>query len=506
MLKYRESGGVFDAFSRNHTLPYSTIALQEMNLCYHYPPVYWQCAVLTVNAQATEEDNAKSTNYGKIATAISNIQGQGVKVALPEVNSASFGFRPDASNNRIVFGLKAINAIGDDIVTQIIANRPYESLLDFCEKNANLGAKTVIYLIKAGSFDSVENRPRFDIMEDYVRWKVAHDIQPKTSLDMKNFASAVTLGILPSQFNFQYRINQFRAYIFDRSFQVDNALLSAYKLPKNNLFALDASANVFFENELIRFFKEGLPSDKGAMFTYIGDQTVVYKNKFEKWYKEQIEGMGQWLSSPQTLEIFNKAAADQAASEIRDKYCLGTIPDWEMDSLSFYYTAHALAHINASDYGVTQFSDIPEDPVVIGSNTKKVRNLATGEIKETVWDKFELYRICGTVLDKNKNKHSITLLTTDGVVTVKFYAGAFTNYDKQISEKDAASGKKSLIEKSWFTRGNKLLLTGIRRGETFFPKTYFDSIYKHSVCLITDVLPGGSLELQYERTESQDVI
>ena len=73
--------------------------------------------------------------------------------------------------------------------------------------------------------------------------------------------------------------------------------------------------------------------------------------------------------------------------------------------------------------------------------------------------------------NKDKNKNMVTLLTPTGVVTIKIWKNQFGAWDKQISEKDA-DGKKHVIEKSWFTRGTKLIITGIKRDDTFVPKKY----------------------------------
>lgn len=100
-----------------------------MNLYHFYPHIYWQTAVLTINAGANEtnEDNG-ATNYGKIAKAIGDMTHQGVKIALPEITSAAFGFKPDATNDRIIFGLKGMVGIGDEVAQKIVARRPYVSL------------------------------------------------------------------------------------------------------------------------------------------------------------------------------------------------------------------------------------------------------------------------------------------------------------------------------------------------------------------------------------------
>lgn len=458
-----------------------------MNLFTFYPHVYWQCAVLSINASANEDDaSAKTTNYGKVAKALGDMQSQGVRIALPDINKAQFGFSPDAESNQIVFGLKAISGVGDEDAAQIIANRPYASIDDFTAKNPNLGTSTIIALIKAGCFDSLEQTSRDTIMWRYLLAKAQQDNPPKQKLTMANFKTADALGLIPERFAFQCRLIRFRSYVFAKEFMLDK---DAYRC--------DISAQVFFENTLYKFFREGVD------FEYRGDTLVLFKKPFEKFFKSAIADFTTWFTDPnELLPQYNKAVIAHAAQENWNKYCLGTISAWEMDSLSFYYSGHELASAPVEQYGIARFTDIPENPVVIGTSVRKVKDKTTGETKETTWDKYALYRIAGTVLDKNKNKHSVTLLTTDGVVTVKFYAEAFAHYDKQISQVDSKTGKKTVLEKSWFARGNKLLITGVRRGDTFFPKKYQDSIYQHTVCLVTNVYENGQLELQLDRVRA----
>jgi hypothetical protein len=71
---------------------------------------------------------------------------------------------------------------------------------------------------------------------------------------------------------------------------------------------------------------------------------------------------------------------------------------------------------------------------------------------------MKIFRIAGTVLDRDKAKKTVTLLTTDGVVTVKVFGQVFAHYDKLISER-GADGKKHVIEKSIFNRGNKIIVS-----------------------------------------------
>ena len=59
---------------------------------------------------------------------------------------------------------------------------------------------------------------------------------------------------------------------------------------------------------------------------------------------------------------------------------------------------------------------------------------------------------------------------------------------------------KTVLEKSWFTRGNKLMITGIRRGDQFAPRKYADSAFRHTIQMITTIHTDGTVDLQSERT------
>ena len=112
-----------------------------------------------------------------------------------------------------------------------------------------------------------------------------------------------------------------------------------------------------------------------------------------------------------------------------------------------------------------------------------------------------MHNIAGTVIEKNKLKNIVTLLTQYGVVKVKIYKPQFVKYDKQSFIKDEVTGKKTVTEKSWFTRGNKLIIQCIRRGDNAIPKAYKTSPYK-PITLISDIdYLTGHLTLRTERTD-----
>ena len=103
---------------------------------------------------------SETTNYGKIATAIGKIRQEGVDITPPDINRSTYTFSPDVETNTIRYGLSGITRIGEDLVKQIIANRPYSDLSDFLSKN-KLTKPQVVNLIKSGAFDSIcEDRYR----------------------------------------------------------------------------------------------------------------------------------------------------------------------------------------------------------------------------------------------------------------------------------------------------------------------------------------------------------
>jgi DNA polymerase-3 subunit alpha len=102
------------------------------------------------------------------------------------------------------------------------------------------------------------------------------------------------------------------------------------------------------------------------------------------------------------------------------------------------------------------------------------------------------------VLDRDKSKKTVTLLTTSGVVTVKIYGGVFSNYDKQISER-GPDGKKHVIRKSEFSRGNKVIVCGVRDGDAFRAKKYSRTPF-HLVETIERINDDGTM-ITFNRSE-----
>ena len=114
---------------------------------------------------------------------------------------------------------------------------------------------------------------------------------------------------------------------------------------------------------------------------------------------------------------------------------------------------------------------------------------------------YKLHRIAGTVLAKNDTRCSVMLLTTTGVVSVKFSRDYYAMFKKQISQVQP-DGTKKIMEKGWFGRGNMLMVTGFRRDDQFVGKTY-KSTDSHQLYKIDEVC-GDQIKIRNERWTAAD--
>ena len=473
------------SFSKNHTFPYSAIGLQELNFAYHYPIIFWNTACLIVNAGADEtQENNKSTNYGKIATAISNMQKRGISVSLPLINSTAFGFVPDEENNRIIFGVKGLCGIGDEIAKSIIENQPYASFEDFCEKMVDtkiIGNSKMIILIKAGCFVDLDNKDRKMTMEKFIRKYIYKETQ---SLTLSQFNRITELNIIPEDLRLAVRILNYKKYVISEKFLFKYYINQDKKIPKSGYhdryFKLDKVSQPFFEEH---FSEDAVVEISSEFF-------VISEKIFTKECDKKIENLREWFDLPSTIDLFNSKTFE----EIWEKHASGTVAKWEMDSLSFYYTEHELVNIDENYHGVVDYFELPEEPTIYDYYPRYVKN------NKIFIPKYDINRLAGTVLDSDNNKHIITLLTNHGVVSVKFNKGQYAHYNKRISDKlDENSDKKTILEESWFKRGSKIIVCGYRQGDVFRAYRYNDTIYPHTVSKISNIESDGSIILNTER-------
>ena len=486
-------------FNASHTLAYSIIALQEMNLAYKYPIVYWNTANLIVDSggvqtidysddeegiievetelgedekkeledeelEEWEEANIdinndeeekkkkkeKNIDYGRIASIIGKLSNYGIKVSPPDINRSSYTFTPVAKDNVILYGLRGIARISGEKINEIIANRPYSSLTNFLSKN-KLNVIQITNLIKSGAFDAIENKSREEIMKEYIN-SIA---EKKERLTLQNMQMLIDKDLIPEEMQFYAKLFLFNKFL---------------KSCKNSIYYQlnDAALNFitkYFDIDLV---------DNGQQ---------ILQTKWDTLYKKAMDPMRIYLKEHKT-EILNQL--NQALyNEVANKYANGNISKWEMESLSFYSHEHEL---QGFQHNFDDFFKLSDEPEIEYTFTPKNSNR---EIKI-----YRIHTIIGTVIDKNKIKNTITLLTPTGVVSVKIYKNQYAIYDKQISQM-MENGHKKVLEKSWFARGTLLRIQGIRRDMNFIPKKTKSSIYPIIMKIVGT--EDGVLQYQEER-------
>ena len=482
-------------FNASHTLAYSLIALQEMNLAYCFPIIFWNCACLISDsggnegAEEDEEDDTieetyvdcveefeddndddeddeeevvkekkkkkktKTTNYGKISSAIGKMKMSGIDVAPPDVNKSTYTFSPDVEKSIIRFGMSGIVKVGEDIVKSIIENRPYSSIDDFLSK-VKINKPQMINLIKAGAFDEFGDR------ESLMRYYVSEISDTKKRITLQNMKMLIDFGLIPDEYDLQRRVFNFNKY------------LKKMKIG-TQYYGLDNIAMNFYEKNFDVDFLEPYDTESGF---------AILQTKWDKIYKAQMDIVRPFIKDNNQL-LLNEVN-NRLMSDVWNKYCLGSISKWEMDSVSCYFHQHELQDVNYRLCGFSNFFELSEQP--------EIDRII--EIKGKKIPLFKIHRICGTVLDRDKGKKMVTVLTREGVVNVRVFGEVFSYYDKQISER-GADGKKHVIEKSIFSRGNKIIITGIRRENEFVMKKYKNTPY-HGVELITKINEDGTIESQ----------
>ena len=439
-----------------------------MNLFYHYPPVYWNCATMIVNAGLAnsttdneEDTSSKTTDYGKIAKSIYRAKDGGVIVKAPSINDSELIFSPHEQDNSILFGLGAISGINNDIVSQILSNRPYTSFTDFYNKNAYKGSLVTkskfIQLIKAGCFDEFEPDRRI-VMRQYFALSTPN----VTSLAMNNIGQIKTARVpIPKSIISPYN---FKKYVCNKQFKYGNHP----KFKSKTLYWLDQKALKYFENHCKSSMVEGVD------YWFEDDRWVVVDKSLEKLLTPSIETLKAYINTPEFLDKFNKARAKQSMTESVDGL---DVNRWAFSSISFYPDEHELAHIDRERYNISLFNELPEEPKFI-----------TKSYGKREWKQFTLAQIACVVIDKNDNHHMLTVLDVgNNVIQCKFNAEVYSFYKAQLSETDG-SGNKIVMDKPWFRRGQALILTGVRMGvDDFRVKSYKNSIYKHKVLRIDSI-------------------
>lgn len=471
------------SFSVIHALAYSFIGFQTIYIATRWNPIYWNTACLIVNSGSLEEEESfeededgyivekkeKSTDYSKIAKALGDIINKGIKVSLVDINKSDYSFQPDVDNNEILFGMKALNNIGGPIIEQIKNNRPYMNIADFMNR-CPLNKSAMISLIKSGAFDKVDKKYAEENNIETRLWTMTYYLSKvcdaKKRLTLQNFNGLIQYNLIPVDLDFQKRVFLFNKYL------------------KNNK---KVGKYYVFDEECQKFYNNFFDLD---LLEVINGITCILQTKWDKIYQNVMGTAREYIQKNQKemLEKFNNLLFQESWN----KYAKGNISSWEMESLCFYYHEHELKNVNSQKYGLINFFDLPTEPII---ETVFKRNGKDIPI-------FKTFKIVGTVINKNDNKSSITLLTLFGVVNVKFTKDYFAMFNRQLSEIQE-DGSKKITEKGWFTRGTKVMITGFRRDDTFVAKTYSRTA-THQLYKIEEVYENGDIKLTHERGNNED--
>ena len=462
--KYVWNNGVLPelgyAFSRIHALAYSFVGVQTLYLATHFNPVYWNTAYLIVQSGSIDPELGGQTDYAKMAKAIGEIRNAGIKMSLIDINKSEYSFSPDPENNQILFGLKGVKNVNEELIADIQKNRLYNSMEDFIAKTT-LKKPAMIALIKGGAFDCFGDR--MINMAKYL-WSIS-DI--KQNLNLQNMGSLMKYSMFPDNddnLNLGLRVYEFNRYL--------KAVCKKSKEDVN--YVLDERALNFLAQLNLSF--DTLP--------------LLNIKVWDKYYQKYMDVVRNFINTNKEnlLNTMNKIIF----KEEWDKYASGSISAWEMEVLGFYYHKHELQDIDMDKYGLSYWEDLPEEPEVD----------YTFKRGKSIIPIYKLNRICGTVIAKDKNKSIVYLLTTDGVVNVKFRKEYFALFDKRISQKQP-DGKKKIMENSWFSRGSMIIVQGIRRGDDFIPKKYAKTP-THQLYKIINLTDNNEIEITSTRVKGDE--
>lgn len=455
-------------FSLNHALPYSIIGVQCVlmgGILFH--PIYWQAACLLQRSGALD---GKSSDYNKIAKAVSLLTKQGVKIETLNINRSGRDFEIDEATNTIYFGFSGVKGLKEAAITSILESRPYESMLD-CKVKSGADITSMVALIKAGAFND------FGPIESHIETLTKLQADQKLKLNGQNYSTILKAGLWPREnpeLELAARFFQFYQYL--------------KALPNGKIGMEDpkAAADFYGVNEKVLKFLEALditPDNNPYVFQKFGATYGIKKVAIKSIYDRFLLPMKQYLIDHQDemLEKFNS----QAISEWREKYFPSTQSpaQWEIETMGLCFHEHPMANV----VNLSNFDDLPAEPEIASIFKVKDRSIPI----------YRLTMIAGIVIAKDKLHSSITLLTSTGPVEVKFRKQQFASYDAQISKK--VGDKKQIVERSWLNRGVGLIVHGMRQDDQFVAKTYKNSKMSHTAYKVTTILPSGKLEVQKER-------
>ena len=154
-----EMGGY--SFNSAHSIAYAMLTYQTAYLKAHYPVEFF-CALL----------NKNKDDYGAINKYIMDAKQFGVIINPPHVNKSKSGF--SVYDGQIMFGLSAINGIGEKIASVILnerqANGTFHNFYDFLQRVSPTKTQ-MVSLIKAGAIPCNNKK---NLLIKYFKYIIGH--------------------------------------------------------------------------------------------------------------------------------------------------------------------------------------------------------------------------------------------------------------------------------------------------------------------------------------------
>lgn len=244
----------------------------------------------------------------------------------------------------------------------------------------------------------------------------------------------INYGLLPSELEHQKRVYMWVKYI------------------------RKAKSGVFYklDDRALAFYEKVLDSSKLQYDNSDGYITMVDQKYVDKYYESEMAKVKAYIAA--NHDELLSALNHKLFLEQWEKYGMDNVEQGEMQSMRMYVKDHELADISL--------------PYVISDLSKIEEEEADGNffIEGKIIPRYVIHHIVGTVVDKNKLKSKITVLTPDGPAEVKIWKNQFAFYDQTLIDQNGE--EKTVRQASFFEIGTHLMLTGMKRGNQFVLKKY----------------------------------
>jgi len=348
------------SFSTSHGIPYTMIALIEIEIGARYGVAYWKAGSLNVDSGVLSGDTAK---HDKISASVNSMRDS---INQPNVNTSNKGY--SVSGNRVTVGLNAISGLSNEAVDKILEERPFTNLQDVIERTG-FNDRTMATLIKSGALsDTVDGAKRATAIE-YINLTTPKR-EKLTTVQLPKIIDSV-----PSQYESIVEL-----------YKVRNMLTGRNKIKDLTDDQTKYIINVLKQNNIEYGYQQG--------------QLSIDEKLLKKAFDKKATPLKDWLKTDEAIDLYWKYDKNNRWWDLfnNNEY------HWSFMTLDYYPSHHELEQYNFNDeYGTRNFLDLPEQGVDKGKYVS-----------------YTNYAIVGTVVANDSTRKEITLLTTDHqVVTVR---------------------------------------------------------------------------------------